>query len=105
MRTDRLTDKSQEALQEALSIATRSGHPELLPEQFLVSVLSQPDAVGALLVERASGSVEKLVQALSERLEKLPRVSGGAEPRMSPRMIALLQGGEDEAKKLKDDFV
>ena len=105
MRTDRLTDKSREALQDALSIATRSGHPELLPEQFLVSVLSQPEAVGALLIERASGNVEKLVQALNERLEQLPRVSGGAEPRPSPRMMALLQSGEDEAKKLKDDFV
>ena len=105
MRTDRLTDKSREALQDALSIATRSGHPELLPEQFLVSVLSQPEAVGALLIERASGNVEKLVQALNERLEQLPRVSGGAEPRLSPRMMALLQSGEDEAKKLKDDFV
>ena len=105
MRTDRLTDKSQQALQEALSIATRSGHPELLPEQFLVSVLSQPDAVGAPLIERASGSIEKLVQALNERLEQLPHVSGGAEPRPSPRMLALLQSGEDEAKKLKDDFV
>ena len=105
MRTDRLTDKSREALQDALSIATRSGHPELLPEQFLVSVLSQPEAVGALLIERASGNVAKLVQALNERLEQLPRVSGGAEPRLSPRMMALLQSGEDEAKKLKDDFV
>jgi len=105
MRTDRLTDKSKEALHEALSNATRRGNPELLPEQFIVCVLSQAEAVGAMLIERASGSVEQLVRALNKRVDELPRVSGGAEPRLSPRMIALLQSGDDEAKKLKDDFV
>ena len=58
-----------------------------------------------MLIERASGSVEQLVRALNKRVDELPRVSGGAEPRLSPRMIALLQSGDDEAKKLKDDFV
>ncbi len=105
MRTDRLTNKSQEALQSAFSSAIRKGHPELLPEHLLVSVLTQPDSAGALLVERASGNVDRLVAAFNERLEKLPQVSGGAEPRMSSRMLSLTQGAEDEAKKLKDDFI
>jgi len=105
MRTDRLTSKSQEALQAALSNAIRSGHPELVPEHLLIAVLLQPDSAGALLIERASASVAAVTQALSERLEKLPQVSGGAEPRLSPRMLALMQGAEDEAKKLKDDYV
>ena len=105
MRTDRLTSKSQEALQDALSNAVRSGHPELLPEHLLVSTLAQPESTGTLLLERASGNAERLIAALNERLQKLPRVSGGGEPRLNSRTLALIQGAEDEAKKLKDDFI
>ena len=105
MRTDRLTSKSQEALQDALSSAIRNGHPELMPEHLLVSVLSQPESTAALLLERASGNAERLVTALNDRLQKLPRVSGGAEPRLNSRTLALMQGAENEAKKLKDDFI
>ena len=105
MRTDRLTNKSQEALQAAFSSAVRKGHPELLPEHLLVSILTQPDSAGTLLIERASGNVDRLVAAFNERLEKLPQVSGGSEPRLNSRMLALMQGAEDEAKKLKDDFI
>ncbi len=105
MRTDRLTSKSQEALQDAFSNAVRSGHPELLPEHLLVSMLAQPESTGTLLLERASGNAERLIAALNERLQKLPRVSGGGEPRLNSRTLALIQGAEDEAKKLKDDFI
>src|ERR1700690_2898043 len=105
MRTDRLTSKSQQALQDALSNAIRSGHPELLPEHLLAAVLAQPESTGTLLLERASGNAEQLLRALNDRLEKLPQVSGGGEPRLNARTLALVQGAEDEAKKLKDDFV
>ncbi len=105
MRTDRLTSKSQQALQEAFSNAIRSGHPELLPEHLLIAVLAQEDSTGTLLFERASGNAEQLLRALNERLEKLPQVSGGGEPRLNSRTLAVMQGAEDEAKKLKDDFV
>ena len=105
MRTDRLTSKSQQALQDALSNAIRSGHPELLPEHLLVAVLAQPDSTGTLLLERASGNAEQLLRSLNDRLEKLPQVSGGGEPRLNARTLALMQAAEDEAKKLKDDFV
>jgi ATP-dependent Clp protease ATP-binding subunit ClpB len=105
MRTDRLTNKSQEALQSAFSSAVRKGHPELMPEHLLASLLAQPDSAGALLIERAGGKPDRLVAALHERLEKFPQVSGGSEPRLNSRTLALMQGAEDEAKQLKDDFV
>jgi ATP-dependent Clp protease ATP-binding subunit ClpB len=105
MRTDRLTNNSQKALQDAFFSTVRSGHPEVMPEHLMASVLAQPDGAAALLVERASGNSEQLIKELNARLDKLPQVSGGAEPRMHARTLALLQSAEDEAKKLKDDFV
>jgi len=105
MNTDRLTNNSQKALQDAFSNAVRSGHPELMPEHLLASAIAQPDSTVALLIERASGNAEKVLKDLNANLAKLPQVSGGGEPRLHPRTLSLLQSAEDEAKKLKDDFV
>jgi ATP-dependent Clp protease ATP-binding subunit ClpB len=105
MRTDRLTTKSQEALRDALDRAVRQGNPEVVPEHLLLALLAQDGGVVAPLVERASGNAVALTQSFKERLEQLPKVFGGGEPRFSSRMIALLTAAEDEAKKLKDDFV
>ncbi len=105
MRMDRLTSKSQEALRSAVDAANRRGNPEILPEQILVSILEQDGGVGAPLVERAGAQSKALIRDLSQRLEGLPRVSGGAEPNFSRRGTQLLNQAEDEAKRLKDDYV
>jgi ATP-dependent Clp protease ATP-binding subunit ClpB len=105
MRMDRLTNKSQEGLRAAVDAATRRGNPELIPEQLLVSLLEQEGSVGAALVQRAGADPKALARSLSERIEKLPKVSGGGEPGFGRRTVPFLNAAEDEAKKLKDDFV
>src|SRR5450432_1729274 len=105
MRMDRLTSKSQEAMQSAASKATRRGNPELIPEHLLVAILEQEGGVGAALVERAGADPAALAKELSTRLAGLPQVSGGAEPSFGRRTVPLMNQAEDEAKRLKDDFV
>jgi ATP-dependent Clp protease ATP-binding subunit ClpB len=105
MRMDRLTSKSQEALQSAAAKATRRGNPELIPEHILVSILEQDGGVGAALVQRAGADPIALAKDLSARIEGLPQVSGGAEPSFGRRAVPLLNNAEDEAKRLKDEYV
>jgi ATP-dependent Clp protease ATP-binding subunit ClpB len=105
MRLDRLTTKSQEALRSAVDAASRRGHPELIPEHLLISILAQDGGVGRALIERAGASAAALSQELGARVETLPKVSGGAEPGFGRRFTPFLAKAEDEAKKLKDDFV
>jgi ATP-dependent Clp protease ATP-binding subunit ClpB len=105
MRMDRLTNKSQESLRAAVDAATRRGNPEIIPEHLLVAVLEQDGGVGAALVQRAGADPKALARELSERVEKLPKVSGGQEPGFGRRTVPFLNAAEDEAKKLKDDFV
>jgi len=105
MRIDRLTSKSQEALRSAVELATRRGHPELIPEHLLVAVLEQDGGVGRLLVEKAGASPSALVKDLSARLDTLPQVSGGAEPSVGRRGTPLFSNAEAEAKRMKDDYV
>ncbi len=105
MRLDRMTTKSQEAIRTALDRASRRGNPEIVPEHLLVAILEQEDGVGGPLVERAGAQPLALVDELEERIAKLPQVSGGAEPALSRRTLPLVQAAEDEAKRLKDDYV
>ncbi len=105
MRMDRLTNKSQESLRAAVDAATRRGNPEIIPEHVLVAVLEQEGGVGSALVQRAGADPKALAKALAERVEKLPRVSGGQEPGFGRRTVPFLNAAEDEAKKLKDDYV
>ncbi len=105
MRPDRMTTKSQEALRDGLEIAARAGNPELVPEHVLVAALQQEGGVARPLLQKAGGEIDELERALGERLEKLPKVSGGAEPGIGRRATEMLRKAEDEAKALKDDFV
>src|SRR5262245_30272822 len=105
MRMDRLTTKSQEALQAAVGLASRRGNPEVIPEHLLVAILEQEGGVGGPLVEKAGARASDLARDLTLRIDGLPKVSGGAEPSFGRRLLPLMQKAEDEAKKLKDDFV
>src|SRR5258708_32581407 len=105
MRMERMTHKSQEALRSAVDIASRRGNPEVVPEHIVVAALTQDGGIAGPLVQKAGAPVDALVQGFQDRLEGLPKVSGGAEPTLSSRGLKLLQRAEDEAKALKDDFV
>jgi ATP-dependent Clp protease ATP-binding subunit ClpB len=105
MQMDRLTTKSQEAVRSAVDRAIRSGNPELVPEHVLVAILEQRDGVGAPLVERAGAAPGAVRRELEQKLEGLPKVSGGSQPGLGRRVNALFQKAEDEAKGLKDDFI
>src|SRR6188768_263985 len=105
MRMDRLTSKSQEALQSAAANASRRGNPELIPEHLLAAILAQEGGVGAALAQRAGADPAALAKDLNARIEGLPKVSGGAEPSFGRRTVPLMNQAEDEAKKLKDDYV
>jgi ATP-dependent Clp protease ATP-binding subunit ClpB len=105
MRPDRMTTKSQEAFREASSIASRKGNPEIVPEHLMLAMLEQDGGIALPLFQKAGGDAEKLRQSLTSHIEKLPRVSGGAEPTLSRRTMEVVRKAEDEAKNLKDDFV
>ncbi len=105
MRPDRMTTKSQEAFRDGLDRAARAGNPELTPEHLLVAMLEQEGGVASPLVQKAGGDPAALTQAIARRLAGLPKVSGGAEPGLSRRVMDVVRKAEDEAKSLKDDFL
>lgn len=109
MDPNKLTQKSQEALQQAQNNALRYGHPEVDGEHLLLALLEQPEGLVPRLFNRMDVPVESLKAEVTKELEKRPSVSGpGAEAGkiyVTQRLNRLLLKAEEEANRLKDDYV
>ncbi|MCU1452950.1 MAG: ATP-dependent chaperone ClpB [Acidimicrobiales bacterium] len=109
MDADRLTQRSQEALQEAQTKAIRFGHTEVDGEHLLLALLDQPEGLVPRLLNQAGADAELLHKKLEDELARRPRVTGpGASPGqvfVTQRLSRLLDRAEQEAKRLKDDYV
>jgi ATP-dependent Clp protease ATP-binding subunit ClpB len=106
---NKLTQKSQEALQSAQTVAVRHGHQEVDQEHLLLALIQQEEGIFPRLLLRMDVPVPALRTAIESELEKRPKVSGpGAEVGkvyITQALQKVLVRAEDEAKRLKDEFV
>ena len=106
MRFDKLTVKSQEALQAAISLAGKRGNPQIEPVHLLSVLLETSQEIARPVLGKLGASPERLLQELETAQQKLPQVSGGAaQPSLSQASLAVLQGAEDQAQAMKDEYV
>src|SRR4030081_662218 len=105
MRLEKLTEKAQEALQEAADLARTLGQHAAEPEHVIVALIRQEDGVGGTLLERAGVSVQALEPALVSTIERFPKVSGGGQPYLSSALQKALDQAEKEADRLKDEYI
>jgi ATP-dependent Clp protease ATP-binding subunit ClpB len=109
MDFNRLTQKSQETFAEAQNKAVTSGHVEVDGEHLLWALLEQPDGLVPRLLTRMDIRPEMIKNQVEAELDRRPHVSGpGAEPGkiyVSQRLSRILVAGENEAKRLKDEYV
>jgi ATP-dependent Clp protease ATP-binding subunit ClpB len=104
MRPDRLTVKAQEALQGAQTEARRRDHQAVDVEHLVLALLAQPEGVAAPVLEKIGASPSLVATRIEDELRSVPKVSG-AEPYLANRLAKLIDRAEDEAKKLKDEYV
>jgi ATP-dependent Clp protease ATP-binding subunit ClpB len=110
MDPNRFTEKTQEALQAAQSLAIRNGHQQVDVEHLLRALLSQEGGLAGSVLARAGASSDLLAKKLDEELDRLPKVTGpsGGPPdqiHVTGRLNRLLTQAEDEAKRLKDEYL
>jgi ATP-dependent Clp protease ATP-binding subunit ClpB len=109
MDLNRLTEKSQQALSDAQSMAIRLGHTEVDGEHLLLALVTQADGLVPRLLSQAGGDPNRLAGDLEEELAKRPSVSGpGVSPgeiRVTQRLSRLLETADREAARLKDEYV
>ncbi|HKI87292.1 MAG TPA: ATP-dependent chaperone ClpB, partial [Thermoanaerobaculia bacterium] len=109
MDINRLTQKSQEALSEAQSLAVRMGQQQVSTEHLLAALLAQSDGLAPRLLAKMEVPVDGLIEAVEAELGRHPSVSGtGVEAGkvyITPDLQKVMVAAEDEAKRLKDEYV
>jgi ATP-dependent Clp protease ATP-binding subunit ClpB len=102
---DRLTVKAGEAIQAAAGEARRRGNPEIHGVHLLAALLDQPEGIVAPILQKLGLSVPLIRQRTEEAMGRMARVEGGAEPRLSRDLNRALDGADQEARRLGDEYV
>ncbi|MDL2298910.1 ATP-dependent chaperone ClpB [Synergistaceae bacterium OttesenSCG-928-D05] len=109
MNLNKLTQKSQEAFYEAQNLAIRYGHQEVDGEHLALALLTQENGLIPKLLGKMNIPVDNLKNTIETEILKRPRVSGAGQESgkiyISQRLSKLMVEAEDEASKLKDEYV
>lgn len=107
MDFEKFTEKTKSFLQQAQTLAMRTGHQSLEPEHMLKVMLEDQDAVAAKLIKAAEGDPVRLKSAIEVALAKLPIVkgSGAGQLRLSSDIVTTLDNAMNLAEKSGDKFV
>src|SRR6201994_2974706 len=106
IKWDKLTVKSQEAIQGAAGHAAENGNPEVLPLHLMAALLEDKEGVVLPVLEKVGVSVQQMLAQVNAAIEKLPKVQGAAsQPGLGLAMQKVLEASFKEAENFKDDYV
>jgi ATP-dependent Clp protease ATP-binding subunit ClpB len=107
MNPNKLTVRSQEALEIARSIAEENGNQAIEPEHLLLALLRDDEGIPTSVLKKAGANIDYVRSKADESIKKFPKVSGGgvANQYLSQLLAKVLDAAEREASHMKDEFV
>ena len=105
MRLDKLTIKSQEAIQEAQGQCSARGHQSIEASHLLAALLAQPDGSTLPILLKLGVSADQLAGELDRQLEQTPKVTGGAQAQMSEALSRIMEAAFEEAAGMQDEYI
>jgi ATP-dependent Clp protease ATP-binding subunit ClpB len=105
MNLNKFTEKAQEAILASPQLASELNHAQVEPEHLLVVLAEQADGVVPSVLRRLKTDPAAVARALREHLGRQPKQYGGAEPHLSPRLRAVLDAAQTEARAMQDEYV
>jgi ATP-dependent Clp protease ATP-binding subunit ClpB len=106
IRWEKLTVKSQQAMEQAQSRATELGNPEVQPVHLLLALIEDREGVIPSVLEKIGVPTQQLEHELHQIEEKLPRVAGAStQPGVSQALNKILDQAFREAANFKDEYV
>jgi len=101
-----MTQKLQEALQQAQRLASKSSHAELKSAHVLQTLLEQEGGILMPILQKAGTDIARLKISVAENLAAEPRVQGStSQPQLSYGLRATLDAADDARESLGDDFL
>ena len=109
MRFDRFTERAQEAAQRAAEIIQRYGHNQIDTEHILLALIEQSGGVVSQILEILAIDRNLILKKLDETLQSSPKASifggGAGQIFITPRVKRIMEVANNEATKLKDEFI
>jgi ATP-dependent Clp protease ATP-binding subunit ClpB len=109
MDMQKLTQKSQEALQLAQTKAVTFGHQQVDPMHLLLALIEPSAGLVRRLLQRMEVLPEALLAAVEHELQKTPKVSGPGfsadKIYLTQELAQVLTAAEAQAQKMRDDYV
>ncbi|MDD4570189.1 MAG: ATP-dependent chaperone ClpB [Tepidanaerobacteraceae bacterium] len=106
MDISKYTQKSQEAIVKAQSLAVERHHQEVTSRHLLYSLLLQEDGIIPRLIQKSGTSINQLKSFAEDILKRIPSVHGYDGPlAMNTGLARVFIRAEKEAQNMKDMFV
>jgi len=105
MKIERFTDKAREALAEANELAKQYNNSQIEVEHMLAALLAQEGGVVQQIISKTGGNVPAVQRIVDSDIERMPRVYGGSEPGISPRLRTVLEKAWQEMSNFKDEYL
>ncbi len=106
IRWEKLTVKSQQAMQQAQEHAANLGNPEIQPVHLLLALVEDREGVIPAVLGKIGVPTERLEHDLHQIEEKLPRVAGSsAQPGVGNALSKIVDQAFKEAANFKDEYV
>ncbi|GAA3750169.1 ATP-dependent chaperone ClpB [Terriglobus aquaticus] len=106
IKWDKLTVKSQEAIQAAAQMAAEHGNPEVQPMHLLAALLEDREGIVLPVLEKMQVPAQQLLSTVNAAIGKLPKVQGSnQQPNAGAGFNRVLEQAFKEADNFKDEFV
>ena len=105
MKIERFTDKAREALSDANELAKQYNNSQIEVEHMLAALLNQDGGITQQIIQKVGGNVAAARRIVDNEIERLPRVYGGSEPGISPRLRKVLEVAWQEMNNFKDEYL
>ena len=103
---EKMTIKSQEAMQAAAKMAEDRGHSAVEPEHLFWQLVRQTDGIVPGLLTAAGADMAGLIKDLDQALERMSQVSGSSRRVVaSPKLVKIFEGADREAANQGDQYI
>jgi ATP-dependent Clp protease ATP-binding subunit ClpB len=106
MNLNQYTEKAQESLLSAQTVAQEHGNQLIDPEHLLLALLTQDGGIVPPIITACGANVARITDLTERDIRNKPKVSGSVgEVKLSREVSALTDKAEAEAKQMRDDYV
>src|SRR5712692_2472812 len=105
MNIERFTEKARQAISQANEIAKEHNHSQIEAEHILAALLAQEGGVVQQIIQKVGGNIAAARRTVDSEIERMPRVYGGSEPSISPRLRTVLEKAWQEMANFKDEYL